>query len=293
MIVLIGATGKVGSQTTEHLLKAGKKVRLIARNADQLRPYQERGAEIAVGSATDGRFLAKAFKDADVVLTMIPSDFGVVNIGAHQDQIGTATISAIKSSGVKYVVNLSSVGGHTEVNTGIVAGVARQEVRLNALDHVHILHLRPTYFMENLFSGITMIKTSGIYGSAIRPDVAFPLIATKDIAAVIAKKLMERDFSGKSVLPLLGSRDYTMTEVTSALGQAIGKPELPYVQFSYEDTKASLMQWGASESVADAFVGLSKGINIGVFANEKRNAESNTPTTIEDFATKFAQAYQQ
>ncbi len=293
MIAIIGATGKVGSQTTEHLLKAGKNVLLIARKEDELRPYQNRGAEIAVGSASDTHFLSEALKGADIVLTMIPADLNSPDIKSHQDKIGEATIAAIKSAGIKHVVNLSSVGGHTEENTGIVAGLARQEIRLNALEGVNVLHLRPTSFMENYFSNIPMIRNNGILGSVLQPDVTFPLISCRDIAWVIAQELMEPDFSGKSVRALLGPRDYTMLEVSKILGEAIGKPDLQYVQFSPEDMKAGMMQFGVSASVAEAFNGLYEGINHGVFAVEKRDSSSTTPTTLEEFARIFAQVYHQ
>ena len=63
------------------------------------------------------------------------------------------------------------------------------------------------------------------------------------------------------------------------------------MQFSYDEEKKAMQQWGISESVAQAFVGLTEGINIGRFDTEKRNAESTTSTTIEDFAKTFAAVY--
>jgi hypothetical protein len=77
------------------------------------------------------------------------------------------------------------------------------------------------------------------------------------------------------------------------LGKAIGKPDLNYVQFSYDEAKKAMQQWGISESVAQAFVGLTEGINIGRFDTEKRNTESTTATTLEDFAKTFAFVYNQ
>jgi uncharacterized protein YbjT (DUF2867 family) len=174
----------------------------------------------------------------------------------------------------------------------LVAGLARQERRLNALDGVNVLVLRPTYFMENLMGSIGMIKGMGINGSAIKPDVSFPLIAVQDIAPVAAEKLDTLDWKGKTVLPLLGPKDYTMQEITRALGTAIGKPDLQYVQFPADQAKQGMMQgMGVSASVADAYLGLSQGINLGVFNIEKRNAATSTPTTIEQFSKDFAKAF--
>jgi uncharacterized protein YbjT (DUF2867 family) len=292
-ITIIGATGRVGSKTVKNLLSKGHTLRLVARTKQKLSDFaKEPGVEIHPGSVLDIDFLTKAIKGSDVVMMMMPADFSATNIGAYQDQVALAECEAIKRSGVKYVLNLSSVGGHTEEKTGIVAGLARQERRLNNLTDVNILHLRPSYFMENLLGNIGMIKGININGSPLIVDKRFPIIATEDIAKVAAQKLESLNWTGSSVQPLLGPKDYTMKEVTSALGKAIGNPELKYVQFPYDQAKQAMMQMGLNESFADAYNGLSEGINEGVFNLEKRDANSTTPTTIEQFAdTVFVKAF--
>ncbi|MBU6340947.1 MAG: NAD(P)H-binding protein [Bacteroidetes bacterium] len=293
MIAIVGASGRIGSKTTEALLAAGKKVRAIARHAEKLQPLVEKGAEAWVGDSADAAFLNKAFEGAEAVLLIISTDMQVPDVKAYQDSIGLAQIEAVKAQGVKNVLFISSQGGHTEEKTGIVAGVARQEQRLHALEGVNVLILRPTYFMENTFNSIGMIKNMGINGSGIKGDRAFPVIASHDIAVVAAEKLLNLPFEGKSHLDLLGARDYTLQEMTQLIGAAIGKPELPYVEFSYADQKAGMMQYGMSESVADAFVGLQEGINIGQLSAGVRDAASTTPTTFEWFAENvFKHVYQ-
>ena len=116
-------------------------------------------------------------------------------------------------------------------------------------------------------------------------------IATKDIAVVAAEYLANPAFTGKTVRALLGPRDYTMAEVTKALGTAIGKPDLPYVGFSFSDAIGGMMGAGISQSVANSYIGLMEGINEGVFGLEERNKETTTPTTIEEFASQFAMVY--
>lgn len=294
IITIIGASGRVGSQTVHHLSGKGYTLRLVSRNADKLQQFRNLpGVEIHAGSAKDAAFLSSVMKGSDVVLTMMPADFGVNDVPKHQDELGLATIEAIRNSGVKKILNLSSVGGHTEEKTGIVAGLARQEQRLNALEGVDVLHLRPSYFMENLMNNIGMIKGMNINGSAIAGDHPFPIIATADIARVAAEKLEKADWSGKTVQPLLGPKDYTMNEVTAALAMAIGKPNLPYINFPYDQAREGMKQAGLNDSFAEGYIGLSRGINEGIFNTEKRDARSTTPTTIETFATTlFKNAYQ-
>jgi uncharacterized protein YbjT (DUF2867 family) len=292
MYTILGATGNIGSRVAEALLAKGEKVRVIARSADKLQPFAAKGAEVLAGDAKDTAFLTKAFTGSKAVLVMISTGYGTSDVTAEQNAIGESITSAITASGVKYVVNISSVGGHTEEKTGIVAGLARQEKRLNALDGVNVLHLRPSYFLENLLGNIGMIKGMGINGSAIKGDVAYPLVATKDIAEVATKRLLALDFTGKSVLPILGAKDYSMNEVTKALGAAIGKPDLNYIAFPYDQARGGMVQNGFSESVADAFIAMSDGINSGVFNTEVRTSENTTPTTIDEFATTlFAHVY--
>ena len=291
MYTITGATGNVGGQTAELLLKAGKKVRAVARHPEKAAHLAELGAELAVGDMHDAAFLTAAFTGADAVLAMIPGDFTAVDFGAQQDAIGKAVITAIKNSGVRNVVNLSSCGGHTEEMTGVVAGLARQELRLNALEGVNVLHLRPTYFMENTLGSIGMIKTMGIAGSAIAADKPMALIAVRDIAGVAYAKLSNFVTIGKSVLALLGPRHYTMAEFTTVLGAEIGRPALPYVQFSAEDTVGAMMGMGLSESTARNMVELMQGINAGVFDHEVRDTQNTTPTTAEEFAHMFGAAF--
>jgi uncharacterized protein YbjT (DUF2867 family) len=293
MIAIVGATGNIGSKTAEILLANGKTVRAIARNADKLENLEAKGAEIAIGDSTDADFLSKAFNGVEAVLLMIPAKMDATDIKQYQDELGIAQVEAIKNSGVKNVLLISSQGGHTEEKTGIVAGLARQEVRLNALpEDINVLSLRPSFFMENTFNSIGLIKNMNINGSSVKADIKQPMIATQDIAKVAAEKLSSLNFKGKTHLDLLGDRDYTMQEVTKILGESIGNPTLPFVEFNYEDEKNALMQYGISESVATAFVGLYEGINIGQLSKGIRNQETTTETSLEDFANNvFKYAY--
>ena len=288
-ITILGATGKVGSKTVNNLFGKGHTLRIIARHADKLQEFANKdGVEIHAGDSFDSSFLAQVMKGSDVALLMLPTSLEAQNAGDYQDKMGNAQIEAIKKSGIKKVLFLSSVGGHTEEHTGMVAGLARQELRLKQLEDVD---LRPSYFMENFLTNISLIKNMGINGSTISTDKHFPIIATADIAKVAAEKLNDLSWKGKAILPLLGPKDYSMNEVTRALGASINKPDLQYIQFPDEQAKQSMLQWGISESVAQAYVEMTEGINLGYFNTEKRDASSTTQTTIEEFAKTFAYVY--
>jgi uncharacterized protein YbjT (DUF2867 family) len=291
-ITILGATGKVGSKTVNNLLGKGHTLRLIARHPDKLQEFADKpGVEIHAGDSFDRDFMAHVMSGSDVAFLMMPTSLDAQNAGDYQDKMGNAQIEAIKKSGIKKVLFLSSVGGHTEEHTGMVAGLARQELRLKQLADVDVLILRPSYFMENFFSNISLIKNTGINGSTILSEKHFPIIATVDIAKTAAEMLDDLSWRGKAILPLLGPKDYNMSEVTRALGAAINKPDLQYVRFPDDQAKQSMIQWGISESVAQAFVEMTEGINLGYFNTEKRDSNSTTETTIEEFAKTFAYVY--
>jgi len=293
MLVITGATGKTGSKLTEMLLARGLKVRVVGREAAKLKAFTAKGAEAAVGDMADKAFLTKAFTGAEAVFAIIPPNFGVADYRAYQDSLGKTIIAAIKDSGVKYVVNLSSQGAHLPERTGPIKGLHDQEERLNKLEGVNVLHLRPTYFMENLLMNIDLIRKMNIMGSAIRGDVKFAMIATKDIAAYAAERLIKRDFTGKSVADLLGERDLTLNEAAVIIGKKLGKPDLAYVAFPYEDAEKGMVAMGLTPDMSRLYVEMSKALNDGLFAvNIPRTKQNTTPTAFEAFADDFAAAYQ-
>jgi len=292
MYVIMGATGNIGSKLANILLDKGEKIKVIGRSAERLKPFADRGAEAAVGDVSDVQFLTDAFQGADAVFALIPPDYTTDDFRGYYNDIGDNLVKSIRDSGVKHVVFMSSVGAHLPEKTGPIKGSYDVEQKLNKLDGINVLHLRPTYFMENLLGNIGIIKSMGTNGDALKGDVKFAMIATKDIAPVAAAHLIKKEFSGKSVHELLGQRDVSMNEVTQIFGAKIGKPDLGYVQLSPEDAKKGMMDFGLSEDVSDQLVELSQGINAGLLAvTQPRTAENTTDTSIEEFADLFARVY--
>jgi uncharacterized protein YbjT (DUF2867 family) len=191
---------------------------------------------------------------------------------------------------VKRVVFLSSQGAQVPAGTGPIAGLHAQEARLQKLG-LDVLILRPGYFLENHASTLGLIKHQGINGGAIKADLPMAMIASRDIAEAAAAALVARDFQGFVVRDLLGERDLTFAEVTRVLGERIGKPGLPYVEFPYEGFKGALLQAGLSENMADAYVEMSDGFNTGLIPATRRTPANTTRTSIEEFAGELAAAY--
>ena len=293
MITVMGATGHTGKKITDALLKAGEKVRALGRSESKLAELKSSGAEVLTGDVTDAAFLTKAFRGADAVYTLLPTDRRSPDYQAKQNQEGETIVRAIRESGVRYVVALSSLGADLSEGTGLIAGLHAQEERLKRLEGTNVLLLRPVSFFENFYDTLGLIKHQGINGDSVAPDLAVPMVATRDIADVAAKALKARDWKGVVVRELLGPRDLTYAEATRILGERIGNPDLKYVQFSYADMAKALVQAGLSESFAGLYVEMTRAFNEGkVKPREGRTPENTTPTRFEDFAGELARAYQ-
>ena len=294
-IVVTGATGHIGSALVRDLLRRGHRVTALARSADALAALQAAGATIRPGRLDDVPFLTEVLRGVDAAFLMSPPNVTAPDVLAAQDALGAAVAEALQASGLRQVVHLSSIAADQPGGTGPIVGVHRQEQRLNAIDGLHVLHLRPAYFMENLLANIGLILGPGITGSAIRPDVSFPMIATQDIAARAAALLDGPALSaGHQEQLLLGPRSYTLQEAAAILGQAIGRPGLPYVPFAPADARQGMIGAGMSPSMADLYLEMSQTLNEETaMVHEVRTAANTTPTTLEQFAQQvFAPAFE-
>lgn len=293
-LVVTGATGNIGTPLVHHLLDKGHRVVAVARQSPRLDALKQAGAETAAGDLTDSAFLAQTLRGADAAFLMIPPNAQAADFLAYQTQVGEAIVRAVREAGLKRAVHLSSIGADEPAGTGPVVGLHHQEARLNAVEGLTVAHLRPSYFMENMLANVPMIQHMNLMGSAMRPDLAFPMVATRDIAARAAELLDADNFENHSVQYLLGPREYTQQEAARAIGQAIGKPELPYVPFSYDDAKKGMVQAGLSESMANLYDEMTRTMNEEkAMVRGPRDARSTTPTTLEEFAqTVFAPAFQ-
>ncbi|MNY35090.1 hypothetical protein D3C86_1694730 [compost metagenome] len=156
------------------------------------------------------------------------------------------------------------------------------------LDGVAVKHLRAAFFYINFFGNMDMIKHAGILGSNYGAETPLVLVHPDDIAAAAAEELKD-GFTGKSVR-YVASDESTAANVAKVLGTAIGKPELPWVEFNDEDALQGMLQAGLPEVMAKSYV------EMGDAARSRKlyaHYFDNRPASmgkikLEDFAVEFA-----
>ncbi|HEY8934065.1 MAG TPA: NAD(P)H-binding protein [Cyclobacteriaceae bacterium] len=292
--VITGSLGNISKPLAQQLIKAGHTVTIISSKENKKAEIEALGAKAAIGSLGDVSFLTKTFTGADAVYTMIPPYWTASDWKKYIGDAGKKYADAIKASGVKYVVNLSSVGAHMPDGCGPVSGLYLAEQALNTLtDSVNIKHLRPAYFYSNLYSNIGLIKGHGIIGGNYGANTKLVITHTNDIAVVAAEELLSLSFKGHSVRYIV-SDERPVQDVASVLGKAIGKPELPWIDFSDQDSHGGMLGAGLSEEVAKNYVEMGKAIRDGLMFEDYYKNKTGfvlSKTKLEDFAKEFAHAY--
>lgn len=290
--VVAGSLGNISKPLAEKLLAAGHTVTLISSNPKKKEQIEAMGAQAAIGSVEDREFLTETFRGADAVYTMVPPTFTPSDWKKYIAGIGQNYASAIKACGVKYVVNLSSVGAHMPEGCGPVSGLFYVEKALNELEDVNVMHLRAGFFYNNFLSSIGMIQNMGIIGGNYGQESKMVMVHPVDIAEVAAEELMNLSFTGKNVR-YVASDERTTTEIAAALGKVIGKNDLPWINFTDEESFAGMQQAGVPDEIASNYTEMGAAVRNGeMFSDYNVNRPATLgKTKLEDFAQYFAEVY--
>lgn len=293
--VITGSLGNISKPLTQTLIAAGHTVTVISSQASRKTEIEALGANAAIGSVLDVDFLTKTFKGADAVYTMVPPTFATTDWKKHIGDAGKIYAEAIAAAGVKHIVNLSSIGAHMADGCGPVSGIHREEQALNTLTNVNILHLRPGNFYTNLYSNIGMIKQGNIIGGNYGINTSIVFVHPSDIATVAAEALSNLSFKNHTIQYVV-SDERTTNDVAKVIGAAIGKPELPWIDFKDEDSFGGMVGAGLPEEIAKNYVEMGTAVRNGKMFEDYYAHKSSvkiSKTKLEDFAKEFAAAYNQ
>jgi len=288
--VVTGSLGNISKPLSRKLIDSGHDVTIITSHQDKVNAVEALGAKAAVGSVEDLQFLKDTFKGADAVYTMVPPKWDAQHWKEWIGSIGGNYTAAIKDAGVKYVVNLSSVGAHMPDGCGPVSGLYKVEQALNELADVNIKHLRPAYFYQNLFAQLELIQYADIMGGNFG-DTAIPIVHPLDIADAAAEELLNLSFTGHTIRYIAGD-EVTGVNIASVLGNAINKPGLKWIVFSDEDNLKGLMQAGLSEEVARNYTEMGAAMRTGEMSEDyQKNKPILNKIRLADFAIEFSDGF--
>jgi uncharacterized protein YbjT (DUF2867 family) len=280
MIVVTTPTGLIGHQVLENLLDRGQPIRVIVRDPSRLPSRTLGRVEVFQGSHRDIDTVNKAFAGADAVFWLVPPDPHAESVEAAYVDFTRPATEALRSQGVKRVVGVSALGRGTVMarNAGFVSASLKMDDLIASTGAGYRALTMPS-FMDNILRQAGAIKSQGIFFSPISGDRKLPSVATRDIANVAAKLLLDPSWSGNGSVPVMGPQDLSFNDMAQIMSEVLAKP-VRFQQIPGEAFKARLTGSGMSQAMAQGMLDMAMAKNEGLDNAEPRTPESTTPTTF-------------
>lgn len=240
MILVIGATGKVGGAAVRELVAAGASVRGASRDPSRLEAFNGAVEPVAV--------------DVDAPETLAPAFTGVDKVfyAAVARDSPTAEPAAIRlaeEAGVKQFVLLSSLGVDYGVGSGPIHQAGEERLRSAQLRWTI---LRPLEFMTNALRWAEEARARGVIqepsGSGRRA-----MIDPRDIGAVAAAVLTSEGHEDKTYA-LTGPESLTSAEYAQRLSASVGRP-IVHEDISEDQFRERFVRMGVPAPLVDSVVG--------------------------------------
>lgn len=280
MIVLTTPTGNIGRQLLNLLLDHSAPVRVVVRDAARLPAEVRERVEVVEGSHGDAATVERAFTEADAVFWLPPPSPQTPSLEAAYLDFTRPAAQAFRRLGGRRVVGVSALGRGTAL--GERAGLVTASLRMDDLimdSGVPYRSLAMPSFMDNLLRQVASIKSQGVFFGPIDADRKAPTCATRDIAAVAARWLLDDAWTGQETVPVLGPEDLSANDMAGIVSEVLGQP-VRYQQVPFDAFRGNLAKAGMSAEFVDGYVDMMRAKNEGLDTARPRTPEGTTPTTF-------------
>jgi uncharacterized protein YbjT (DUF2867 family) len=226
MILIVGATGLVGSATVRQLTVRGVPVRALVRSAEKAATLAGPGVETVVGDLEQPGSLDAALVGVTRALLISP-------LNPRQAEWQGHFVEAARRAGAVHIVKLSGLG--TALDSPLRSG------RWHAQTEWHIedaglpwTHLHPPFFMQNLLRSAAAIAAQGVLAASMQAG-KIAMVDARDVAAVAVAALTSDGDAGKTYT-ITGPEALSFQEVATKLAVATGK------QVIYQDVSLAAMR---------------------------------------------------
>src|SRR5215469_5846391 len=229
MVLVIGATGRIGRQVVAQLVERGAAVRAVTR--DPAVANLPAGVDVVRGDLAEPRSLEPHLKGVASVFLLWP--FTSPTAAAEL----AARLVEVLARQVRRIVCLSASAAAGE--PGSFWAVVERLIEASAAEWTF---LRPTGFAANTLMWADQIRTGNVvrwpYGAATRS-----LIHEHDIAAVAVRTLIDDRHAGMKYL-LTGPEAITQAEQVRIIGEVVGR-EVRWEELAPDAARQELVSaWG-------------------------------------------------
>lgn len=223
MILVVGGTGRLGSQVSAGLLSHGYQVRVLARG---MRPLTEQvvDTETVAGSVTDPAVLDRALAGVDLVVSAV-TGFPFTN-PSRVDSAGNALLVRAAERVGAEVVLVSVAGAAPDSAIGLFRAKFDAEQTLDR-SRVRGTIIRPDAFAD---LWIELLTTSArrshrplVFG---RGNASIGWVAVRDVASLVIRVVDQPSLRG-TAYTLSGPEHISLTELARRLMSVRGWPGSP------------------------------------------------------------------
>ncbi|WP_054313223.1 NmrA family NAD(P)-binding protein [Mesorhizobium sp. 1M-11] len=221
MHIIVGGTGQVGSATARTLLKRGKPVTVVTRNADHGADLQKAGARIVVADVRDTDGLRQVFRTGRRAFLLNPPAAPSTDTDKEERANLAAIVTALDGSGLEKVVLASTYGARPGERCGDLTVLHEFEEALKAQPIATAIN-RGAYYMSNWGGMLDAVQASGKLPSLLPADLSIPMVAPQDLGEAAAERLLE-PVDETDLRYVEGPEHYTPRNVASAFSEALDK----------------------------------------------------------------------
>lgn len=284
-VLVLGATGNVGTPLVEELGRRGVQVRAAVRNI----PEAER-----MGTKSTIEYVDFDYFDADTydrAFDGITSLYLLTPVVEEPVYLVRALLEAAKKAGVKRVVRQSAYGANRSVEkVRLLKGHAECEKALEQCGIPTVI-LRPTGFYQNYLSYADDISSAGLFHVALGSDRS-SYIDARDVARVASVVLTEDGHEGKKY-DLTGPKALSNEDIADILSQVTGD-QIKFVPISDEVERRNLIEDGTPEWLASGLIELHRlwrGENAAAVLSTVRDITGRDATSFETFARENVECF--
>lgn len=231
MILVTGATGRVGRHVVEQLVQRGQRVRALTRNPAQAN--LPAGVEVVAGNLCDPASLTAALMGVTAMhlINFTSEDYAPL-------QTGAAIMALAAKAGVQRVTVL--LGGEKGAFEGAVEA-----------SPLAWTHLQPVEFMSGVLDWAESIRHEGVVRTAF-VNRRSAMIHEADIGAVAATVLAGGGHASET-LTLTGPAVLTPITMVQTIGKVIGR-DLHLIELSEAQAREQWRQEGFPEDVIEFYI---------------------------------------
>jgi uncharacterized protein YbjT (DUF2867 family) len=224
MILVVGASGRLGGLVARQLLVEGRQVRAMSRTPSSLSELKTLGAEIVVGDLRNPESLAAACQGIDTIFNATHAFNGSSSNGPRAvDDIGNRNlIDAARKASVRHVVFTSILGARPDhsVNMYRYKFATEEYLRASGLSYTV---LRPAPFMETwaeiLGRSIVTQGKAMVFGKGDNP---INFVSVRDVARFAVMALGDPNARNR-IVEIGGPQNITQLQFVRLIEDASGR----------------------------------------------------------------------